>query len=179
MNARMMLLGAAAGMMLGGTALSGAALAGPCSSQIAQLDKTLSQSPALGPVTTGALAGSGPGAIKTNPQPDTQASATGTSAGGKLGGTGGTKEMNAASNQVATSAQDVRRQQEGKPTMAAATSAPASNSVETQPGNAAAPSPDRLSEAKMDVSQARALDAKGDQSCMDPLKRAQALMQGS
>ena len=162
-----------------GLAMAMPAYAGPCSTQIAQLDKTLSQSPALGPATTGALAGSGPGAIKTNPQANTQASATGTSAAGKLGGTAGTKEMSAASNQVATSAQDVRRQQEGKPTMAAATSAPASSSIETKPGNAAAQSGDRLSEAKMDVAQARALDAKGDQSCMAAVKRAQGLVQGS
>ncbi len=175
MSTRMMVLGAVGGLAIGLAAQPPAALAGPCTSEIAQLDRTLSQSPALGPATTGALAGSGPGAIKTNPQASTQPATAGTSAGGgQLGGTGGTKEMNAASNQVATSAEDVRRQQAGQPTMAASSG---SNGAETKPaGNAAPTAGDRISQAKMDVAKARALDAKGDQSCMDDVKRAQDLL---
>ncbi len=133
----------------------------------------------MGPATTGALSGGAPGTIKPNQQANAQASTAGTSAGsGKFGGTGGTREMDAASNQVATSSEDVRRQQAGQPTMANAAGS-ASNGAETKPGSSAPPTEgDKASQAKMDLAQARALDAKGDQSCMAAVKRAQALIGG-
>lgn len=172
-----MLLGAAVILSLLGPLR--ALQAGQCAEQIAQLDRTLSGSGALGPVTTGALAGAGPGSIKQNSQNKQQASTAGTSAGsGQLGGTAATREMDAAANQVATSPEDVRRQQQGQPTMANAAGA-ASEGAETKPSNvAAATAGDRLSQAKMDVAQARALDAKGDRSCLAAIKRAQDLIRG-
>ncbi len=160
--------------------LGTAAWAGPCTSEIAKLDKTLSQSAALGPATTGALSGSQPGTIKPNGQNNQQASTAGTTAGsGKLGGTGGTREMSAASNQIATSPEDVRRQQQGQPTMANAAGAE-TNGAETKPTGAAAPTAgEKASQAKMDLAQARALDAKNDESCMAAVKRAQDLINGT
>ena len=72
---------------LTGVALSlgaGAALAGPCTDQIAELGKTLSQSPALGPVTTGALGGSNPGNVQTTTDRPGAPSTVGTSADNRV-----------------------------------------------------------------------------------------------
>ncbi len=144
-----------------------AALAGPCSDDIAALGKALSQSPQMGPATTGALAGSGPDAQLKPATGQTPATPPlqGTTAQGKLGGEGGTKEMNAVSGQVATSAQDVRRQQSGLPTMA------------TDPNAKLSDSDQRMSQAKMALEQARSLDQKNDASCKDSVGEAQKLMQ--
>jgi hypothetical protein len=113
--------GIGAGLALG--LLPGAAAAGPCEQQISELGRTLSDEPTLGPVTSGALAGAAPGAIERDaPMPDPAAasvdSAPSLSEGGETSGSAGTSEMNAASAQVATSAQDVQLQQQGKPIMA-------------------------------------------------------------
>ena len=121
-------------------ALTHVASAGPCSDGIAELGRKLSQSPVLGPVTTGALPGSNPGNAPTGtPQPG-PAAATGTSADNRVGGTAGTKELNAAAGNIATSADDVRRQQQGLPTAAAVAAAGSSRSVETTPAQAQAAS---------------------------------------
>ncbi len=158
---------------------SGAAMAGPCSDQIAELGRKLAQSPALGPVTTGALAGSNPGSAPspssgtTTPAPV----ATGTSADNRVGGTAGTKEMNAATATIATSADDVRRQQQGLPTAAAVAAAGSNKSVETTPGQSSAPMPDdRMSQAKMELEKARQLDQKDDQACAGSIDRTRQLM---
>ena len=179
MHARTTLPGISAAFVLA-VCMGTAAWAGPCTSQIAKLDKTLSQSAAMGPATTGALSGAQAGAIKPHGQNNQQASTAGTTAGsGKLGGTGATREMNAASNQVATSPEDVRRQQEGQATMANAAGA-TSNGAETKPtGKAASTVGEKASQAKMDLAQARALDAKNDESCMAAVKRAQDLINGT
>jgi len=152
--------------------------AGPCSDQIADIGRKLAQSPSLGPPTTGTLTGSNPGsAPAATPQPAAP-SATGTSAGNRLGGTAATKEVDAtAGNLVATSPQDVRRQQEGKPTAAAVAARNSDKSAETRPsgGQDAAPN-DRMSEAKVELERARMLDHSNDATCKQAIERTQQLM---
>lgn len=151
--------------------------AGPCTDQIAELGRKLSQSPALGPVTTGTLAGSGPGSVAAPAAQPGAPSASGTSADNRVGGTAGTKEINAAVGQVATSSQDVRRQQEGLPTAAAVAAAGPPKSVETTPGQSTAAAPnDRMSEAKMELERARVLDQKDDSACRGAIDRTRQLM---
>ena len=101
--------------------------------------------------------------------------ATGTSADNRVGGTAGTKEVNAAvGNNIATSSQDVRRQQEGLPTVAAAGSG---KSVETTPGQGSSAAPnDRMSQAKMELKKAGQLDQKDDPSCRGSIDRTRQLM---
>lgn len=149
--------------------LAGPALAGPCAEQISELSRMLSNDPSMGPATTGALAGAAPGAIQQKaPAPDPDARsvdpAPSLSPGGKTSGSAGTSEMNAASSQIATSAQDVRLQQKGMPTVAQ--------------GGDPAKADDRMSQAKMALESARALDQQGSQDCMGKLDQARKLMQG-
>lgn len=155
------------------------AMAGPCSKGIAELGRTLSQSPALGPVTTGTLTGSGPGSAPAHQANPGAPQPTGTSADNRLGGTAATKEANAAvGNTVATSSQDVRRQQEGLPTAAATAGAGSGTSVETSPGKVSSgnqPNAD-MSKAKMELEKARMLDQKNDPSCQASLDRTRQLM---
>ena len=168
---------------LTGVALSlgaGAALAGPCTDQIAELGKTLSQSPALGPVTTGALGGSNPGNVQTTTDRPGAPSTVGTSADNRVGGSAGTKEINAAvGNLVATSSQDIRRQQEGLPTAAAQAASKDKQSVETAPqlGSGQQPS-DNISMAKMELERARMLDQSNDQACMGCIDKTRQLIKG-
>ena len=154
-----------------------AALAGPCSDQIAQLGKALSGNSSLGSSpTSGTLTGSSPGSAPAT-APDTAAGTKGTSAANSIGGTAGTKELNSASNQIATSSQDVRRQQEGLPTAAATAAAPGKGSVETAPrlGQGQAPN-DRMALAKSELQNAVALDHNNDSKCMDSVNQARKLM---
>lgn len=152
------------------------AAAGPCTDQIAELGRKLSQSSALGPVTTGALSGSGPGSIATRPAQPGAPSASGTSADNRVGGTAGTKEINAAVGQIATSADDVRRQQQGLPTAAAVAAAGPPKSIETTPGQSTAAAPDdRMSQAKMELERARMLDQKDDSACRGAVDRTRQL----
>lgn len=173
----------AAGACLAALAAAAAspALAGPCSDQIAELGRALSQSPALGPATTGTLTGSGPGSA---PQPGAAPAAgggasppaTGTSADNRVGGTAGTKEVNASvGNLVATSPQDVRRQQEGLPTAAAVADAARNQTETSRPATAPQPD-DRMSQAKMELERARMLDQQDDRSCTDAINRTRQLM---
>ena len=157
------------------TAVSGAASAGPCTDQIAALSRTLSDSPSLGPITTGTLGG--PGAA-TPSQPATPPSPAGTSADARVGGTAGTKEANAAvGNLIATSPQDVRRQQEGLPTAAATAAAGSAKSVETTPGAGGGAMPnDRMSQAKAELERARVLDQQDDKACSQAVDRTRQLM---
>ena len=158
--------------------LPSAAMAGPCSDQIAELGRRLGQSSALGPVTTGTLTGSGPGSTPpvvsgTAPAPVT----TGTSADNRVGGTAGTKEINAAAANIATSSDDVRRQQQGLPTAAAMAAAGSARSVETTPGQGSSAAPDdRMSQAKMELEKARMLDQKDDRACSASVDRTRQLM---
>jgi hypothetical protein len=170
------------------------AWAGPCSNDIAELSRTLSASPALGGTpTTGALSGAGPG---NAPSPTGSGGAgaaaatspdrtAGTSGTGRQGGTAGTRELNAAvGNQIATSPDDVRRQQEGRPTAAAAEAGQRAQSdrerVEVVPGTpGAVPGPDdRMARAKTELENARTLDQRDDGACRDAITRVRQAMQG-
>ena len=177
MFGRSLLTHAVSALALGLAVIPAVAMAGPCSDGIAELGRKLAQSPSLGPATTGTLSGSNPGSAPSGtPQPGAPAP-TGTSADNRVGGTAGTKEANAAvGNLVATSPQDVRRQQEGLPTAAAVAAAGSGKSVETAPGNASASGPnDRMSMAKMELERARMLDQKDDASCKAALERTREL----
>ena len=156
------------------------ALAGPCSDQIAELGKTLSQNPSLGASpTTGALTGSNPGSAPTN-APSVEPTTKGTSADSRMGGTAATKELNSASSLIATSSQDVRRQQEGLPTAAATAAMQGKKSVETVPKLGQAPSSDdRMSMAKSELQNAVALDKKDDSLCLDSILKVRNLMKKS
>ena len=184
----------AAGAFLAfGVALAPAgAFAGPCSNEIAELARTLSATPALGGTpTTGALSGAGPGNAPSPansggsaaPSPDRTA---GTTADSRQGGTAGTREMNAVvGNQIATSPEDVRRQQQGQPTAAAAAemgqrAQSDRQRVEVVPGTpGAAPGSDaRLSRAKDELETARALDQRDDPACRDAVTRVRQAVQG-
>ncbi len=147
-----------------------AAVAGPCSDQIAALDKKVSDNPSLGPPTTGALSGATPAAklpaANGSATPNMAQLTKGTSAQGNLTKTNGaTAEMNAASAQVATSDQDVRRQQAGMPTMA------------NDPNAKLSDSQNKVSQAKEVLEQARALDAKNDTGCQASVAQAQKLLE--
>jgi hypothetical protein len=191
---RNMKIAAAGACFAFGAALAPAgASAGPCSNEIAELSRILSASPALsGTPTTGALAGGMPGNAPSpaggggsaTPSPDRTA---GTTADNRQGGTAGTRELNAAvGNQVATSPEDVRRQQQGQPTAAAAAemgqrAQSDRQRVEVVPGApGAAPGTDeRMERAKADLETARALDGRDDGSCRDAITRVrQALGRG-
>jgi hypothetical protein len=164
------------------------ASAGPCSGDIAELSRTLSASPALGGTpTTGALSGAGNGAA---PSPsaggggDAADRSAGTSGTGRQGGTAGSREMNATvGNQVATSPDDVRRQQEGRPTAAAeADTRQRAQSdrqrVEVAPSASASGTDDRAARAKSDFESARALDQRDDGGCRDVINRVRQALQG-
>ena len=155
-----------------------AALAGPCSDDIAAIGRQLSQSPAMGPVTTGALTGSNPGSAPGGGQ-SAAMDPKGTSADQRVGGTAGTKELNAASTNVATSDADVRQQQMGHPTAAAQAK---SNGVETAPGGhmgTATASDDKMSRAKMAWQKAVDLNAQNDPSCHGAVDQARSAMKGA
>ena len=162
----------------GVTAMPSSAAAGPCSDQIAELGRKLSQSPSLGAPTTGTLTGSNPNnAPGASPTASAAPQPTGTSADNRVGGTAGTKEVNAAvGNMVATSPQDVRRQQEGLPTAAAVAAAGSGKSVETTPGQASGAGPnDKMSEAKAELEKARKMDSQDDAACRGAVDRARQL----
>lgn len=145
-----------------------AAVAGPCAEQIAEVARTLSMDPSMGAATTGALAGAAPGAAPSEgpaakpAQSSDTAPAPSLATGGKTGGEGGLKEMNAASSQVATSSQDVRLQQEGKPTAA-------------QGGNIASVDNDPKAKAKSALESARLLDQQNSPDCTAKVEEAKRL----
>ena len=153
-----------------------AALAGPCSDDIAAVGKQLSQSSSLGPVSSGTLTASTPG---TSGAHSAAADQKGTSADQRVGGTAGTKEIDAASSNVATSDADVRQQQLGKPTAA---SQGKSGGVETAPSghtNTTTASDDKMSRAKMAWQKAVDLNAQNDPSCHGAVDQARSALQGS
>ena len=92
-----------------------------------------------------------------------------------MGGTAATKELDAASGNVATSPADVRRQQLGKPTTAQQAGAGA-HGVETANhvfDASATPTDDNMSRAKVAWQQAVDLNARNDASCKTAVRRAQ------
>jgi hypothetical protein len=143
----------------------GAAFAGPCAQQITALQKSLSSRDA----------GAGPTRTQADNGPSSQISEAGTSVrgtseasrgaaevrakGGQGGGServGPTETMGQATGGSAASAQDVRLQQQGRPTQAEA----ARNGAPT-----GARAEDRLQKVTADLDRARRLDAKNDSAC--------------
>jgi hypothetical protein len=124
---------------------SGVALAGPCSDQIAELSRMTGGG--ANPATTGAT--SSPGTTPGDAAP------TGT---GKQTAEqrSGTREMSAVAGQIATSPEDVRRQQEGRPTTAQAA--------------------DQMPTARAKLEQARLLDEQGKGECMALVNEARAAL---
>ena len=161
--------------------------AGPCSDDIAQLGKQLGNMSGLGaPIsekTAGLQQGQGTSQMASaapdasdHSQPGGASRAGGGSAGtvggvaGAVGSASGAKEQNAvATGQVATSSADVRRQSEGKPTMAQQAAAGPGSSADTA-------NDDKTSQAKAALQRAVDLNAKGDGSCAAAVQEAKALM---
>ncbi len=175
--------------------------AGPCSNQIAQLGKQLSQQNGLGaPVSepgAGQNVSSSPEQSMNGKMAATAGSAADARTGGKnpmgtsagtAGGVAGTTGAAAgtetaqgiASGQIATSPADVRRQSEGLPTaaQAAANHASGTGGQGNLMSNAATKA-DKVSMAKSDLQNATTLSAKGDKSCMRYIQHARSMMKGT
>jgi hypothetical protein len=164
---KMQLFLAAAGATL---LLAGApAYAGPCSDEIASLEKTLSGSDAgMGP--TAAAGSSEPtGVAGSSDAMDTDTAQSDEGAVPKAGeapGTEATALMNEATEGKATSAQDVVKQNEGQPTAAEA----AQDETQSQTSEVARSSP---SEASTLLEQAKEFDAAGkEEDCMAAIEKA-------
>ena len=140
------------------------ASAGPCTQQIADLKKAMATSPSMGAATTGVISGTvnrtNGGASEANTARD--ASTNSGKAESRGVGAGGTKDVSAAAGQIATSPEDVRRQQQGMPTQA-------------QAPNVKDDAADNGTEAKNKLQAATDLDAKGDAGCSGPLDEAKKL----
>jgi hypothetical protein len=139
----------------------GVALAGPCSDQIAELSRLTSGG--ASPTTTGAVTSPGPAAASTG-------GAAGTTPGdAATPGTGrqtadqrsGTREMSSVAGQIATSPEDVRRQQEVRPTTA----------------QAADRASERLPMARAKLEEARLLDQQGKAECMALVTEVRAALE--
>jgi hypothetical protein len=148
MKLTMIALGAGAGCLL----MAGSALAGPCSTQIDALSKQIQSTDAgMGPT---ANSGTTAGTMTQNPvspsgEPSTTHPPTGT--------------MNEASQNKATSAQDVQNQNTGQGTMA--DEASNATAATTSGGN---------QNALTALEQARKFDQAGDQAaCMNEVTKAQ------
>jgi hypothetical protein len=134
------------------------AVAGPCAQQIGQLEKALSSKDAgSGPVSTGNASPAASIGGQTGHR--APAHEVGTQQGEK---TGPTKSMNQASSQTATSAQDVRRQQQNEPTAANATGA--------------VPAQDRTAKIEAALSRARQLDGQNNADCKNAVNEAQQMV---
>jgi hypothetical protein len=149
MKLTLIALGAGAGCLL----LANSAIAGPCSAEIDQLTKQLAATDAgMGPTGGTNGAGNGTGTMAANPispsgQPQTPTTpATGT--------------MNQASQNKATSSQDVQNQNTGQGTMA------------DQATGATSPTGGH-SEAAAALARAQQLDAAGDAGCLTEVNKAQ------
>ena len=147
------------------------ALAGPCTQDISELGKKLSDSQAVGAPTTGVVSGSvDTSKVDGAKTAAAQAGKTSTTEESpslnkddKTGGLGGVQEMNATAANRATSPADVRREQAGKPVAAA----DPHNAGTADHGDTA---------AKNLLSEARALDAKDDAGCKDKIEAAKKAM---
>lgn len=154
----MMVKASGAGLILATAWVAAPALAGPCTEEIAEVRKTLSQSPSLGAATTGAISGAAPGSI-----PETAAPSPSSADEAKTAGDAGMTQMNKASGQIATSAQDARLQQQGQPTVA-------------QGGNPA--SSDKMTMAKNEFDRAVMLDQQGSADCTGALSEVRRMIGG-
>lgn len=172
---------------------------GPCTNDIAQMRRQLASMPGLGaPISepgagqtvgrqtaqSGAAAGSsGTSGTSTaaNQQQPGGASLTHGGSPGTVGGTAGAvgaavgrETQNAlTSGQIATSAEDVRRQSEGKPTVAQQAARQASGA---SPSATDTTSSDRVSQAKAALQRAVDLNARNDNGCKGALNDARRLM---
>jgi hypothetical protein len=152
MKLKLIALGASAGCLL----MAGSALAGPCSTQIEALNKQLQSSDAgMGPT-----ANSGVGADTMNQSAANPVSPSGEAQAPTTPATG---TMNEASQNKATSAQDVQNQNTGQGTMADQSSN--ATAATTSGGNQS---------ALAALEQARKFDQAGDQAaCMEQVTKAQ------
>jgi hypothetical protein len=149
----------------------GPAMAGPCSQQIAALQHTLSTKDAgSGPVQAGqeknasrqiSEAGSSTRSTDEASHSPAEVRTTGRNQGSQH--TGPTATMSNATAGSAASPQDVRLQQQGKPTQAEA----ARNGTPAD-----AKGEDRMQKLAADLDRARSLDQKNDGACMGALDAA-------
>lgn len=153
----------------------GAALAGPCAQQITALQHSLSRQDAgAGPTRTSADTG------RTDQVSEAGSSARSTSEASRSPAeirtkgdnegsnrTGSTQAMGQATGGSAVSPQDVRLQQQGQPTHAAAAKS-------GKP--AAADGADRQQRIAADLDRARSLDEKDDSTCMGAINDARKTM---
>jgi hypothetical protein len=137
---------------------SASAYAGPCSDEIASLEKTLSGSDAgMGPTDT-------TGSSDTMDADTAQADEGSMPKAGEAPGTEATALMNETTEGKATSAQDVVKQNEGQPTAAEAAQ------DEAQTSEVARSSP---SEASTLLEQAKEFDQAGkEEDCMAAIEKA-------
>ena len=166
----------------------GPSWAGPCTEQIAELQKTMSsmdagsgptmragaaQNPTTTASTTPAAAGqSAAGAAGSSATvPNVSADPSRTLRAGEAPKTDATVAMNTASQGVATSAQDVRSQQQGQPTSAQIAQGSAQSAGGTQS------QVDKMMQANAALDRARAADQKGDNAgCTQALGEAKQLV---
>jgi hypothetical protein len=148
----------------------GLALAGPCSDQIGELSRLTTGG--ASPTTTGATSTPvNPGATTVSGAISAGSAGAAASKPGEASdpGTGrqtadqrsGTREMSAVAGQIATSPDDVRRQQAGQPTAS----------------QAADQASQRLVTAKAKLDQARVLDEQGNAGCTALVNEARAAME--
>jgi len=172
-----LLAGASVGVLLAVAGLTGPAAAGPCTEQLGEVSRQLANNPALGGTTGATLAGNAPGAIQNKapmPQQDAPGGAADPAGEGVKGKTVATTMAGNAPGSMsqpldpaagkATSPQDVRLQQQGKPTMAQGGSLNAGD--------------ERLSQASRALDEARGLDQQGSDGCMAKLDEVRRLMGG-
>jgi hypothetical protein len=134
-----------------------AAHAGPCAQQISQLEKTMSSKDAgAGPVSTGSASPAASIGGQTGHARPTHE--VGSPTGSK---TGPTQAMNQATSQTATSAQDVRRQQQNQPTAAQSTGETSGE--------------DRTGKMQAALARARQLDSQNNADCKSAVSEAQKL----
>ena len=153
----------------------GPALGGPCSSQIADLEQHLSSRDAgAGPVlgtTSGTGAQNQISEAGSSTRSTTEAShiASEVHAGDSSGSNriGPTGAVGAATAGAAASPQDVRLQQQGRPTQAEAA---------TNATPATAAGEDKLQKVMADLDRARELDGKNDSTCMSAISDARKVM---
>jgi hypothetical protein len=163
----------------------GPSWAGPCTEQIAELQKTMSSMDAgSGPTmragsaqnpTTTASTTPGQGAAgaagSSATVPNVSADPSRTLRAGEAPKTDATVAMNTASQGVATSAQDVRSQQQGQPTSAQIAQGSA------QPAGGTQPQADKMMQASTALDRARAADQRGDNAaCTQALGEAKQLV---
>jgi hypothetical protein len=154
MKLTLIALGASAGCLL----LAGSAIAGPCSAQIDQLSKQMAATDAgMGP-TGGAGGGSASGGATTMDQ--SAANPVSPSGTPQTPTTPATGTMNQASQNKATSPQDVQNQNTGQGTMA-----DQANGTATPTGG--------NPEAAAALARAQQLDSAGDAGCMTEVNKAQ------